>query len=278
MVIPKNTLAGLSIDDPCVDPCLQAHVWIASSADLLETRYGGQTVRRVLTGRCWSVQINAGNPAEIIACTHLGGTQDNGTLRSGVNQGWDQVAQGDGGDCAVVETPRPCCYHSYYDMYIERAFLDGYAGLRWANVSPGVPDDYLSLFYPPMDALGPLLAKAGVSLWVSQDQGEHWDEVLFQLVNDASASAITILSPTTILLGTEAGTIFRIRRTSAHWGNAKVEPLASPRDGSISDLVTGGASGTLWASCSFVGDLILHEGTRKLRAGTRSRGVWEVSI
>lgn len=540
-VLTNSTLAGLAIYGLCVAPTNPAQVWIASTGGLLESRDGGETVRRVLTGRCWSVQINSRNPAEMIACTEsgawrsvsggnswsslglgglppdarlvrlevafapssasiaylaaatdsgaalwrrsvsgssfqpqnvparlnvqqawydwclavspdnpdelywgaielyrgrrkaagwqwqnissrsvgdsihpdqhhiafdpndpkvvfacndggvfrssnrgidwkslnpglgitefefivhregdanwiLGGTQDNGTLRHGSHQIWDQVALGDGGDCAVVETPRACCYHSYYDMYIERAFLDGNSGLRWANVSPEIPENYANLFYPPMDASGPLLAKAGVSLWVSQDLGEHWEEVLFQGAYDSPAapaslpraSAITILSPTSILVGTEAGTIYRIRRSSTSWANARIEPLKSPRRGSISDIATGGNATTLWASCSFitgnhvfrsmdngqswvnrsgnlpalpvnalvidpknsahvyaatdhgvyqtvdagaswrlfsnglphaiVGDLIFHEGTRKIRAGTRSRGVWEVTI
>jgi len=277
----------------------------------------------------------------------IGGTQDNGTLGDATGGRWDQIALGDGGDCGA-DDPQNLCYHSYYEMPIERAPASGPAAFHWVDVSPPVPDQYDSLFYPPMDVVGKVVAKAGVTLFVSDNNGDSWEQVDFG-GGGQKASAVVIYSANTIFVGTEDGRVIRVKRASGGWAGATVTALASPRQGYVSDIVIPGAvtkivwasvsafggghvfrstnggkswtnrtsnlpdipvnaivvdpkdhthiyaatdngvyrtrnSGTTWAGFSnglpnaVVGDLILHERRRLLRAGTRSRGAWEVAI
>ena len=276
----------------------------------------------------------------------IGGTQDNGTLSNQGDGSWKQIALGDGGDCGADEAQN-LCYHSYYGMWIERAPATGTNAFRWKDVSPPFADAYEALFYPPLDVRGSVVAKAGVTLFVSDDNGDTWSEVDFGL--GGRASALLIHSATTIFVSTEDGGLARIRRGSSGWGAATVTALNSPRPAFISDIVVPGQpnkvmwvsssafggghvyrstnggttwtdrtgnlpdipvnaivvdpknatrvfaatdhgvyqtrnSGTKWTDYSnglpnvVVGDLILHERLRLLRAGTRNRGAWEVSV
>jgi photosystem II stability/assembly factor-like uncharacterized protein len=180
----------------------------------------------------------------------FGGTQDNGSLSNDTGGEWDQVALGDGGDCAAIDGTSARCYHSYYGMWIERAAATGTNAFQWVDVSPPFPENYPALFYPPMDAMGTLLAKAGASLFVSANSGTSWSEVALPTDGTDLASALTIASNDRILVGTMNGRVYRIRRSSGGWGSATVTVLASPRPGFISDIVPVGTSNTLWASCS----------------------------
>ncbi|MGZ5163800.1 MAG: WD40/YVTN/BNR-like repeat-containing protein [Burkholderiales bacterium] len=282
-----------------------------------------------------------------------GGTQDNGTLTHvGAGQ-WNQIALGDGGDCAAADGPKPLSFHSYYGIWIERAAATGANAFKWTDVSPPAPDNYAAMFYPPMDLMGRVLAKAGSSVFVSDDAGDSWEEVVLPTSKEANpdvASAIVVFSPKIIFVGMEHGAIYRLTRGAQGWAKGNVEPLTSPRQGGfISDIVVPGAvNAVIWATSStfgdghvfyssnggktwtnrsgnlpdipvnalvvdpantstlyaatdngvyrstdagkkwidfsnglpnaLVGDLILHVRRRVLRAGTRNRGCWEVSI
>jgi photosystem II stability/assembly factor-like uncharacterized protein len=185
----------------------------------------------------------------------MGGTQDNGTLAHAVGGRWDQVALGDGGDCGAVDGAEPICFHSYYDMWMERAPASGPRAFRWTDVSPPTGDAYQALFYPPMDVSGSIVTKAGQSVFVSGDRGDTWSEVLLPDSNSPEpdlASAIVIVDSSTIIVGTVDGNLYRITRVGRRWGDdATVTPLASPRHGYISDIVVPGSpSKTIWVSVS----------------------------
>ena len=283
----------------------------------------------------------------------FGGTQDNGSLTSAGAQRWDQVALGDGGDCAAIDRgAKSICYHSYYAMPIERAAAHGAQAYGWVDVSPKVPDDYAALFYPPLEASGSLLVKAGATVWVSPEEGDSWHEIALPGSTRADpdlASALHIVGDSLLFVGTANGAFYRIRRAASGWAEATVTALASPRRGYVSDIAISGRTGrTVWATVSsvggahvyrstnggtrwversaglpdiavnaivvdpanarrlyvgtdhgvwrtlnggaswqpfsnglpnvIVGDLLLHAGTRRLRAGTRSRGAWELNL
>jgi photosystem II stability/assembly factor-like uncharacterized protein len=189
----------------------------------------------------------------------IGGTQDNGTLSDAGSLRWDQVAQGDGGDCGAVDGASPLCFHSYYDMWIERAKAKGAGAFRWADASPPLPNGYAALFYPPMDVRGPLLTKAGQSVFVSTDSGKAgtWSEILLPTSGNPDpdlASAIVFGSATRIFVGTVGGRLYRITRSGSGWGAAQVEAWSSPRRAFMSDIVPLDAAGrTLWISFSAFG-------------------------
>ncbi|PYK47691.1 MAG: hypothetical protein DME51_13180 [Verrucomicrobia bacterium] len=187
----------------------------------------------------------------------IGGTQDNGTLGNPHNtpreRTWDQVAPGDGGDCGADDTNK-LCYHSYYGIEIERAPATGEKAFKWVDVSPPAPEEYDALFYPPMDVLEKIVAKAGVTLWVSNDSGDNWEEVDFGGESDEKASAVSIVDRKTIFLGTEKGRLVRIDRASSGWAKGNVTQLTSPRNEFVSDIVVLGASKrVVWTSCSAFG-------------------------
>ena len=279
----------------------------------------------------------------------MGGTQDNGSLALVSQRHWDQIALGDGGDCAAIDRGNASiCYHSYYDMPIERAKALGNQAFAWTDVTPPVPDGYQSLFYPPLEARGTMLVKAGVSVWISSDDGNSWDEVALPTSTDLVTS-LAIVGDHTVIVGTYAGQIWRIARGTKTWKMASVTKLATLPNGYVSDIEVVGSAGTsIWASCSkvfgahifrsqdggktfsncnsnlpdiavnalvvdtkntdtvylatdrgvyrsvdagdswsdfsnglphvIVGELILHSGSRLLRAGTRSRGAWELNL
>ncbi len=105
---------------------------------------------------------------------------------------------------------------------------------------------------------GSIVAKAGQSVFVSSDSGDSWSEVLLPTSNAARpdlASAIAIVSASTIFVGTVAGNLYRITRAGTRWSsNATVTPLTSPRRGFISDIVVPGTpTKTIWVSVSALG-------------------------
>lgn len=282
----------------------------------------------------------------------FGGTQDNGSLSLAGPRHWDQVALGDGGDCAAVDRgSASLVFHSYYDMPVERAAAQGSAAFGWTNVTPPAPNGYKCLFYPPLEARGQVLVKAGSSLWVSVNDGNQWDEVLLPSSGSANPDLVTamaIVDDKLILVGMFSGQFLRVARGAAGWAAAKVT-AGGALPGYVSDIAAVGATGkTVWATCSrlggghvfrslnggktfsdrtanlpdmavmalvvdpknssqlfiatdrgvwrtknsggawapfnnglpnvIVGDLVLHAATRRLRAGTRARGAWEVDV
>src|SRR6266852_132684 len=101
-----------------------------------------------------------------------------------------------------------------------------------------------------------LVAKAGVTLFVSEDNGDHWEEVNFG--GGRNASAVMIFSPKIIFVGTERGRLVRIERARTGWTNATVTPLVSPVNGFISDIVIPGTPDkVIWVSCSAI-DVVGH--------------------
>ena len=288
----------------------------------------------------------------------MGGTQDNGSLVLAGPLHWDQIALGDGGDCMAIDRGKSSiCYHSYYDMPIERAAALGPNAFDWTDVTPPIPDNYTSdnskcLFYPPLEASGSMLVKAGSTVWISADEGRNWDEIVLPTSTDADpdlATSLAIVGDHTVIVGMWSGQLWRISRGSGAWSVASVNALTFLPNRFVSDLAVVGSVGkVIWASCSrmggshvfrsddggktfsnkssnlpdvpinalvvdpkdsktvylasdhgvyrttnaggnwsdfsnglphvIVGELILHAGSRLLRAGTRSRGAWELTL
>jgi photosystem II stability/assembly factor-like uncharacterized protein len=275
----------------------------------------------------------------------LAGTQDNGTIRYTGRADWDHVVDGDGGDCASSSTDPDVVYHSFFNMGIERSTDRGDS---WAFVATGNPDPqlYNQLFYPPMEANGPVVAQAGESVFVSRDFGVTFTEV--RLPGGDAVSAMAVPTTDRVYAGTGFGDLFRIDWTGSEWATAVrltsprefayvsdllVDPLDARRMWATSSRVGAGRvfrsddGGTTWTDRSaglpalpvnavevhpedpdrvwvaadkgvyesrdggatwsgmslglpncLVADLLYHRHARVLRAGTRSRGVWECPI
>jgi photosystem II stability/assembly factor-like uncharacterized protein len=281
----------------------------------------------------------------------LAGTQDNGTMRYEGQQVWYHVQDGDGGDCGINNGEPYACFHSFFGMALERSTAGGGWG-TWADdpvLSVPPAEDYPNgaEFYPPLDVNGPIMARAGKTVYLSTDSGSNWDE---QPLPSAAghATALAVPSATRVYVGTETGRMFRIDRTGGAW-QTPVE-LGQPAQGYVSDLLVDPANpgrlfatftasdggrvyrsdngGGQWANVStglpdgaavnaieidpshpdtlwvgvdvgvyrttnaggtwapfstgmpnvLVKDLVLHQPSRLLRAGTQARGVWEIAV
>lgn len=274
----------------------------------------------------------------------LAGTQDNGTLRYREPEGWEHVADGDGGACAASLADPSCVYHTYYSLGIQRSRVGGDYD-SWQDVLGYLP---AANFYPPVQCRNDLLVQADLQLWISPNRGDSW--AALPLPSDTwEATALTLPRETQVVVGTYGGAVYTARRTpSGFW---RLEALGRPLDGPIGDVAhdpaqpdrlwvgttygfrsqrvmltrDGGAhwddatgdlspdvpvnaiavdprdgrrvwlgtdagvyetvdEGVHWTPLGvglpnvIVGDLLLHAGARRLRAGTRSRGVWEIAV
>jgi photosystem II stability/assembly factor-like uncharacterized protein len=276
----------------------------------------------------------------------LGGTQDNGTLRHKATGEWEQVAEGDGGDCGVDESHPASCYHSFYGMGLERSDQRGDPG-SWADVGPSW--GLSSLFYPPFEVRGAVLAQAGIDLMVSTTGGQPWFNIPIPQNTDSETYGSALAIPTTdrVLLGTTNGELYEaglaggsptlralgMPRRGAFVSDIQVDPadsaaiwvsystiggpmvfssanggrswsdrtgdlpprpvnclLVDPADGKVvyagtdAGVYRSNDSGASWSVFglglpnAIVGDLVLLGPERRLRAGTRNRGAWEVMI
>ncbi len=278
------------------------------------------------------------NPAWLLA-----GTQDNGSIRYTGSDVWEHVADGDGGDCGVDQTSPTHVYHSFFDMGVERSTAKG-DWQSFQGVGPILPDDYPSLFYPPLEVCGSTVAQAGADVHISRDRGDNWTSVGLQ---GGVASAMSMPTPGEVVVATTDGRLFRLLLAGTAWALTSLTP---PRNGAwISDVhvaaadltriwvtstFTGGGrvfrsgdGGMSWVDCSaglpplpinavvvdpadanrvwvaadlgvyesrdagatwtsfstglpnaLVADLLFHAVGRLLRAGTRSRGAWEIAV
>jgi photosystem II stability/assembly factor-like uncharacterized protein len=104
-----------------------------------------------------------------------------------------------------------------------------------------------------MELCGRVLAKAGATVFVSDDAGDSWEEVALPTSGDDDpdlASALAVVGARDIFVGTERGMMYRITRGAHDWGSGKVKKLKSPRAGYISDIaVPGSPATTVWATC-----------------------------
>lgn len=189
----------------------------------------------------------------------MGGTQDNGTLSVVADKRWDQIALGDGGDCAAIDRgANSICYHSYYDMPLERAKAHGPNAFAWSDISPPVGKAYPALFYPPMDARGSTVAKAGSTVWVSGNEGKAWYEIALPTSAGSPpdlASALTVVDDSTILLGMVSGGLWRITKpASSTWAKGTALSLGKLATPYVSDLcAVGSPLKAVWAACSHSG-------------------------
>jgi photosystem II stability/assembly factor-like uncharacterized protein len=158
----------------------------------------------------------------------LGGTQDNGTLRYEGSEVWFHVQDGDGGDCGVNSAAPYTCYHSFFNMGLERSTTGGgWGSWNWRPLSAD------SLFYPPMEVRNNIVVQAGATVFISEDNAVTFNPIALPAVAGV-ASALAISSPTRIYAGTSSGRIYRIDKTGATWQPPVA--LTQPVNGFVSDI------------------------------------------
>jgi photosystem II stability/assembly factor-like uncharacterized protein len=186
----------------------------------------------------------------------LAGTQDNGTIRYSESGIWEQVAGGDGGDCAVNQIRPNIVFHSFYDMGMERSRSSGDEG-TWSEIGPHVPKRYKSLFYPPVEANGSTIAQAGRSVFASRNNGTAWKEIALP---SGKATAMSIPNPNTILVGNDKGRIWRLTWSNGTW--SAPQALARPQKtdiGYLSDLFADPVGPSrVWATFTWGGGTVFR--------------------
>lgn len=329
------------------DPQDPRVVYAGNDGGIFRSPDGGDTWESLNAGLAISeVEYLAQRPDETDWL--LGGLQDNGTVRRQGGE-WTQVALGDGGDCGTNMENPDTCFHSFFNIWLDRSTSRGDPN-SWTRVLDRTPETDLveKLFYPPVEVNADVVVKAGEVVWISSDSGDNWDTVALPQTPQHEPSVTSALAvPTTdrVLAGTRWGDIFRIDRGQGGWGNPSAP--ARPRDGFVSDLYVDptdrrrvwatfsnpgavfrsddeGASWTdvtanlpsipvnavisdpshpdrVWVACdvgvfesrdaggtwavfgtglpnALAEDLLFYEANRRLRVGTRSRGVWELKV
>ncbi len=184
----------------------------------------------------------------------IGGTQDNGTVRYEGAEVWFHVEDGDGGDCGTNALSPYTCYHTFFGMGMERSTRGGGWG-SWHWIGPNVPDADTypdgSLFYPPVEVNGRIVAQAGRTVYISSDGGANWTSVPMPAVG-GMASAMMIPIPTRIYIGSENGRIYEVDLINGVWSNPVL--VARPSPGFVSDILVDQTNpNRIWVTYSSLG-------------------------
>jgi photosystem II stability/assembly factor-like uncharacterized protein len=173
----------------------------------------------------------------------IGGTQDNGTLRYEGSEVWFHVQDGDGGDCGVNASTPYTCFHTFFNMGLERSTTGGGWG-SWSWIELSSP----SLFYPPVEVRNNIVVQAGTIVFISDSNGTAFASVALPAVA-GRASALAIASSTTVYVGTENGRIYRIDKNGATWQTPVA--LTRPTSGFVRDIeVDPQNPGRIWVTYS----------------------------
>jgi photosystem II stability/assembly factor-like uncharacterized protein len=164
------------------------------------------------------------------------GTQDNGTVRFTGSAVWDQIAEGDGGDCGVNPANPNEVYHSFYCD--PQTGLLGFEsstnkGKTW---SPRDVNIESAMFYPPVEVSGSTVAIGATAVFLSRDKAVHWDKKKLGFPSNDWTTAMDLIDPNTLVVGTYYGRCARLDWSAAGW---KVTALTSPTQRYISGLRVG---------------------------------------
>jgi photosystem II stability/assembly factor-like uncharacterized protein len=223
-------------------------VWVGNDGGVYHSTDGGGTWTSRNKGLCITeFEYLAQHPQ--FEAWLLAGTQDNGTLRYEGHEVWFHVQDGDGGDCGCSESTPYTCFHSFYSMGLERSTTGGSWG-SWAYVGPPVASNYSSLFYPPMEVNGSVVAQAGATICLSRDAGTNWVQVALP-ASAGVASALAIPTADRVYAATEQGRIYRTDYAAGSWSAAAF--VGQPRAGYTSDIcVDPGNANRLWVTYSYI--------------------------
>ncbi len=161
----------------------------------------------------------------------FGGTQDNGSIRYTGSHVWEHAQDGDGGDCGVVVDDPDVVYHSFFNMGMERSLANGAWG-TWQWRGPNVPNNYRSLFYPPLDVSGSTVAQGGETVFISRNRAGAFGQLA--LPGNGFATAMHAANSDLIFIGMSDGRVARARWGGATW---TITELTRPRAGqAVSDI------------------------------------------
>lgn len=163
----------------------------------------------------------------------MAGTQDNGTIRFTGSPVWDQIAEGDGGDCGVNPTNSNEIYHSFYcDPQSGKMGFQNSTnkGQTWSDQDLELEN---AIFYPPVEVFGSTIAVGAMAAFLSRDKAMHWVKVPLGFAAEDWATAMHLVDPDTLFVGTYHGRCVRLVWSAQGWN---VQALNSPTGRYISSL------------------------------------------
>jgi photosystem II stability/assembly factor-like uncharacterized protein len=215
----------------CFDPANPSLMYFGNDGGMFKSTDGGTSFSDINTGLV-TAQFYSG-AAHPTAEVYYGGTQDNGTIKTGSLPGWTQVLGGDGG-ATEVDVQNPSTVYTEYVYLCFQKSVD--AGLTWqkmmngipqkgSNVNQGTSDRCLFIAPVVMDPSNPQILAAGTfRLFSTTNGGGSWTSISQSLPNNGdmtgdgdgasqvgshggaiSAIAIAKSSSPTIYVGTSGG-------------------------------------------------------------------------
>ena len=220
-----------------------ATLYIGNDGGVFKTTNGGTSYTEMNTDFV-TTQFYSG-AVHPTAETFLGGTQDNGTLRSGVVPTWSVVFGGDGGDTWVDFNNPSIMWTEYVRLNIQKSTNGGNSWTKTMNgipsgpgASDGTTDRVLFIAPITMDPSDPQRLAAGTyRVFLTSNGGTLWNTISADLTGDGtgssgstvSAVAIARTASATMYIGTSgSGSPSRIQVTTnsgSSWTNITASPL-----------------------------------------------------
>jgi photosystem II stability/assembly factor-like uncharacterized protein len=242
---------GMHVDQHCFafDPKNPDIVWAGNDGGIYRSTNGGKTWshRNFDLATFQYITISLHPSWETVI---LGGTQDNGLHRYSGSPAWEFSDDGDAGFTAIDPDEPTRMYHGYVHNDIYRSDKAGANG-SWEFKKGEITGD--AVFYPPflLDPSYPEVCYFGNSkLWRSPDYADNWFAITRILNGMITAMAINPEDSTAIYVGTNKGSIYRVRKKGISWdlSNVITTDLTKPPIPPgiyISDIAVD-AVGTLW--------------------------------
>jgi len=242
-------------------------IWFGNDGGIFRSTNAGSTFTEHNSGYA-TIQFYSGavHPSSEV---YYGGTQDNGTLRSGAVPTWSMVFGGDGGHTAVDYTTPTTVYTEYVYLNIQKSTN---SGTSWTKSMTGIPSgpgpfdgttDRCQFIAPfTMDPTDPLRIAAGTyRVFYTTTGASSWSAISTDLTGDGTGGAgstitaigIAKTSSATIYIGTSgsgssASRIQVTTNTGTSWTNVTVSPLPNRYVTRIA--VDPGNADRAWASYS----------------------------
>lgn len=226
-----------------------SNIYFGNDGGLFRSTNGGTSFTEMNNGLA-TIQFYSGAVHPTLDI-YYGGTQDNGTLKSGSLPNWSMVFGGDGGATAVNYNSPSTVYTEYVYLNFQKS-ID--AGFNWTKSMNGIPTsgsgpyDGTSdrcLFIAPfrMDPTDPQRIAAGTyRVFYTSDGAASWTPISTDLTGDGaggvgdpgstiSAIAIAKTSSATIYVGTSgysglsASRVLVTANTGTNWTNVTLGPL-----------------------------------------------------